>query len=378
MEKQTSHKLLVIDEYMQIIKYNIQKTIGYYLDFLVTITDKIMTDTNDNETNQRKFIEVRQELLKFVKYHKNLVTLKNCTVKANTRDMTELNFGCLSSADKFIDFENFVIFVIDMTEIYRKNEDTVNFLVVTYEPSGCVTFLEQVFGKPKAEITNEDMLNFENISFLNDQKWKDTKCSYAELREKVNRRQIDCINNTISAERIEELSLTFDETTEHMVADKECSICKEGYENGQLLCRMPCNHFFHKHCIAKWFKPQNSSSDKPDPADSQNDIEEDVESRRNEEINHSDIISMLNTLLDKLPEVPQYDIEDDQIPDNDIEEDEIPENDIEEDEIPDYNTEEHEIPDYEMEDIAIPEYDIEDDVPNTTKFQCPNCRENCC
>ena len=407
MEKQSSHKLLVTDEDMKTqIKYHIEDNVlDCYLLFLSTIAIDIKRN-NNIEINKRKFDEVLQDLLEFIKQHIYLVTIKNFTVKTKTKDMAEFNFGFINSADKFIDFENFANFVVDLVKIYERNSCTANFMVATYEPSGYVPFLEQVFGKPNTEITHEDMLNFENISCLTDQKWKNTKCSYAELTKKLNRRCNDFNDRIISTERIEELSFTFDETTEHIVADKECSICKDNYETGQLLCKMPCNHFFHRHCIEGWFKPQNSRLEDSDSEDSSSSDEsesdipenelEDVESMTNEEINGDSVISSDNgdhvisdesstnefereIMADDMSDIAirfsrdppafsiQYDESYFEMIDNNIEEDEILESDIEQDEITDY----------EIQEDEIPNYDIEEDVPATPKCHCPNCRHNC-
>ena len=85
--------------------------------------------------------------------------------------MSEWNFGCLDSADKFIDFESFVKLVVDINDKFRNDLCVEHLLNVTYETSAYV-FLERFLKKPMAQITNVDIINFENISFLDDQKRK--------------------------------------------------------------------------------------------------------------------------------------------------------------------------------------------------------------
>merc|ERR1712107_863247 len=38
---------------------------------------------------------------------------------------------------------------------------------------------------------------------------------------------------------------------------KECSIC---LEESRDLCRLPCNHCFHRHCIRTWFQSRPDSA----------------------------------------------------------------------------------------------------------------------
>ena len=428
MENQLGREVLKVD-YMRTIGDEFNKTVHCYLNFLYEVTHKycINKDTNNKEINKRKFAEVRKRLFEFVKQHKGLFVLKIFRFMVDTSDgtvMSELNFPNVDSADKFIDFDKFMKFVVELTELFKNSLSVEKQLTVgVYDPLAYVKFLEQKLKKPMVEVTNEDMLNFKNIPFLDDQKWKNTKCSYAELREKITRRRQHFENNIISPERIEELSFIVDETTEHIVAEKECTICKEDYENSQVLCRMPCNHFFHRHCIANWFKLSNGHSEDSDSEDSNSsggsiyeipeyeieddgipeiDMEEDEILKNDKE---EDEVPANEMEDDGIPDyemeedgVPECDIEEDEILENDKEEDEIPANEIEDDGIPDYemeeygihqydieedgihqyNIEENGIPEYEIEEDEIPEYDIEDDVPDTPKFQCPNCRHNFC
>ena len=35
---------------------------------------------------------------------------------------------------------------------------------------------------------------------------------------------------------------------------KKCSICLVGFENDDMLLKLPCDHYFHKQCIEEWLK----------------------------------------------------------------------------------------------------------------------------
>ena len=36
--------------------------------------------------------------------------------------------------------------------------------------------------------------------------------------------------------------------------EKKCSICLVGFENDDMLLKLPCDHYFHKQCIEEWLK----------------------------------------------------------------------------------------------------------------------------
>merc|ERR1719217_246908 len=36
--------------------------------------------------------------------------------------------------------------------------------------------------------------------------------------------------------------------------EQQCSICLEDFQSGELLTELPCRHFFHVECVAKWFQ----------------------------------------------------------------------------------------------------------------------------
>ena len=40
--------------------------------------------------------------------------------------------------------------------------------------------------------------------------------------------------------------------------DNSCSVCKEVYEDEQILVNLPCKHLFHEECIIPWLKDRNS------------------------------------------------------------------------------------------------------------------------
>jgi len=37
------------------------------------------------------------------------------------------------------------------------------------------------------------------------------------------------------------------------VQEQQCSICLENFRSGEFLTQLPCKHFFHVNCVARWF-----------------------------------------------------------------------------------------------------------------------------
>lgn len=47
------------------------------------------------------------------------------------------------------------------------------------------------------------------------------------------------------------------------VKEATCSICLEDFERGQLLRHLSCQHVYHEHCIAKWWKQKGTKTTCP-------------------------------------------------------------------------------------------------------------------
>ena len=44
---------------------------------------------------------------------------------------------------------------------------------------------------------------------------------------------------------------------EQNLNEKTCCICLTDYNDNKELCKLPCNHIYHKECIYKWAKKKN-------------------------------------------------------------------------------------------------------------------------
>lgn len=70
----------------------------------------------------------------------------------------------------------------------------------------------------------------------------------------------DQLLNTLDT--LEDVKVTLDQSifdklpeitfSEKIIIEEPCNICMEEYENGDILKKLPCNHYYHKDCISKW------------------------------------------------------------------------------------------------------------------------------
>ena len=234
-----------------------------YLHFLCVISSKYLVDLNNKDINKRKFEEVRQELYEFVKKHRVYILFSWYAVFIPDQNEFTSKFDLqnLDTAETFIGFEKFVEFFQQGILVYRDATVEYKKTIVT-KTIDINDLLERVFEQPIAEIKIEDVMNLAIMTFLDDQKWKGSKTSYRLLSRKLERRTIDFRNDRISTERMEELSFTLDDATRRILVDNaQCSVCLGDYENGQIVCRTPCRHFFHRRCLDDWFKPEKCWAD---------------------------------------------------------------------------------------------------------------------
>ena len=424
MKKQTQLQHVIGNDLFRAIYPVIKDIMKNYIKILHAIKNKILKDSNNIDINKRKFDEVKREIGDFLKQHNCAFFVKHCTIRTlDGRIKKRTYLRPQDFTEEFLVLRNYLNFTDDKN---KENSKYVLQCQLFYSELQFVMLLQRVLQKRLNEITERDVHNFENIVFLNELGRK--KCSYAELKEKNRRRLYDIENNIVSTERIKELSFTFDGTTKYFEADTKCTVCMEGFESGQELSRLPCNDFFHKHCAEQWFKlPEDERPMVEDGSSSShsnsialgryNDIdppyrppplnEDGFPSRplqlertsllrrpslrdrsplirrptlRNRspllrrpqlhdrlqlrDISLSDRLPLRfrsplrdrTPLLDQLIRSPQVD----QLTSSPLQDQ------------PQLS------PSMDQDFPAMLQYDIEEDVPNIAKFQCPNCRYNCC
>ena len=252
---------VVSKKHIEKVKNTLSGIIDCYMKFLCKIANKYSIYSKSKEANERLFDNVKTELFNFVFQHMDFVSTNQYVVKLNEKALSKFSLRCLYSADKFIDFQEFFQFCQGI--ILYKNDRLVKCVAdIEFKEAGLALLLERLFQKPLAEITETNLVEFDKITVMNDKTWQLKKCSYAELKSKITRRIYDFKKNIVSIDRLEELTFVYDETTKHLVSNKECSICQTTYENGEKVSRMPCNHCFHRHCIEQWFKPPSAQNSK--------------------------------------------------------------------------------------------------------------------
>jgi len=47
---------------------------------------------------------------------------------------------------------------------------------------------------------------------------------------------------------------SFKKETNQIMNDNKCPICREDYQNNQIITQLRCNHYYHKKCIKRWLR----------------------------------------------------------------------------------------------------------------------------
>ena len=256
MTNTTSEDCLACEEFLNKVVHALGAAVLEYVDFLFEIIDKKLSEpSRDANLYKRKFDEVRLELFQLADFHKPVIRLNRISLQnENGAVYASFSFGDFDSVDTFLDYEALQDFNKKRKNRLVELHTSCTFLLET----GKVTkIIEKLFNKPLASISAED-LDISRCRFFNAHKWNNTKLSYAELKNRVSRRIEDLKNKSVSAGSIKELSFTFNETTKRPVLEYQCSVCQDGFEIGQKLIGLPCDHVFHKECIEPWFKKPQS------------------------------------------------------------------------------------------------------------------------
>jgi hypothetical protein len=66
----------------------------------------------------------------------------------------------------------------------------------------------------------------------------------------------------VAKQHVEKLPVfTFQKTDDHdnldVDAERKCLVCQCDYEDQEELCRLPCNHCYHKTCVASWLSEKD-------------------------------------------------------------------------------------------------------------------------
>ena len=108
----------------------------------------------------------------------------------------------------------------------------------------------------KENSTNDDLNEFFQHHFLVNNVTRRTRCpkNYNDLHTRIYKRMEDYCAYKVSPARINEFSFKFHGSIEDYENQSACGICFEDYKVDQEVCHLPCDHFYCKACVEKWFK----------------------------------------------------------------------------------------------------------------------------
>mmetsp|Transcript_27465 Transcript_27465/g.80767 ORF Transcript_27465/g.80767 Transcript_27465/m.80767 type:complete len:296 (-) Transcript_27465:55-942(-) len=84
-----------------------------------------------------------------------------------------------------------------------------------------------------------------------------------EQLEAVAIREVAILARTSRLRDLPELHLSARKEQWPQHLDKDCSICLEDYEPGDVVLTLPCMHMYHKHCVTRWLSEPDSSGECP-------------------------------------------------------------------------------------------------------------------
>ena len=244
-----------INDSLKKAKGTINHVIINYVRFMVTIGSEIVTSNEDVEINKRKLLETKKELYSFLVKHKNIFEFRGLIFKTENKEWPQT--VAVESFEDFIKLDDFMKCISEKTKIeetYPNADFQISYLNV-YDDEEIDKSIKSILGLHKCRNLNSgDIKKFFDNNFLVGKAELKTKCSnYDELQAYIDKREDDYLQSKVSAERIDELSFNFVQSIEGFENEKSCVVCLEDYEEGQEVCRFPCNHFCCRNCTEKMF-----------------------------------------------------------------------------------------------------------------------------
>ena len=204
------------------------------------ITDRITKRTTDDVNRERrKFYAVKKELYKFLVQHEKFYKLKAIDFGLNDGTVLyTMNMNYSDSLEHYIKLDDLKI----LNEKIKASKEHVTHVVDHYLiEDEILKRLETVLGKSGIR-TNKNIKLFLENHYLVEQKVLKNYCSnYEELHAYIRVRFLSYLKSEVSIEHINKISFKFQGSIKDFENEKCCGVCLEDYEEGQEICRLPCN-----------------------------------------------------------------------------------------------------------------------------------------
>ena len=246
-----AYKKIVLDEECSVLL----DVIHNYITFLRLICSKIVNEDINREINKRKYEFVKKELYDFIINHKRFFKLSKCNLvlkDGSIKESFDINYN--ESIESFMKLDDQVKLLSVLKEFIDRNSVGYCYRYdYLEEKEEVIKTIESILKREVVYIY--DVLIFFKENFLVTKDKLETKCkNYGELRNYVKKRAYDFHVSNVSKDRLDKLSFRFEGSIKNHEDKKSCGICFNDYEKDQEVTQLPCNHFYCRECIEKWFK----------------------------------------------------------------------------------------------------------------------------
>ena len=225
-----------------------------YITFLLCICYRMFNEPVNKKRHDRKFCQIKEEFYNFLVKHRSYFVLNKFKFfRSNKILLWEFNFS-LNTIEQFIKQEEYMICFQKMLEnMYDSFVDKHESFEMTYNKENISSKIKNALGKQL--FNGKHIREFSETNLLVSNSDIKTKfLNYKDLADHIEERSKSYMNETITPDRIEEMSFKFQGSIENFEDQKSCNICMDDYIKDQEICQLPCNHFACRKCIEIWFK----------------------------------------------------------------------------------------------------------------------------
>ena len=228
-----------------------QRVFHRFTEMLYGIVFAIIKDTKIRGSRKNlliiKFNMIRDELFEFVKNHKHLIRVTSINFMKDGKEVLKLSFDSYDLGRKFLEYKKFYKFINDAMDSYDISSLTRK--LGFYRTAKLVPFVKEVLNIGNCEATLDDLKVLKDKWMVVNEKKINTKCSVADLLEKIERRKREMGDFVISAKRINELSFILNSATEHYLTNKNCTLCHKDFKYNEDLCKSSFGTIYHSICL---------------------------------------------------------------------------------------------------------------------------------